>query len=93
MSQENTMIVLLVVGLVIGAGIGWMLAPSGETIIYSEDPNPETTHATSVGLNAVATLVYGAIGASLVATLASIVTLMQVSMIQNDIDDIIDKLE
>ena len=91
------MAVLLVVGLVIGVGAGYMLAPKEESgygssydIGYDEGfedgftegkSSVSATDSTGIEekLDSVITLVYGAIGASLIAALAAIVSLMQIS--------------
>jgi hypothetical protein len=86
--KSNTLtIVLLVVGLVVGAGAGYFLTPT-EIVEQTSQPQPSTTYIQPTQpqqdqvLNEVrglVSLVYGAIGAALVAALASILTLMQVS--------------
>lgn len=79
--QKTMMAVLLVVGLTIGAGIGYFMAPVKETTVF-ETVQTQTTATTPEildRLDGLTTLVYGAIGASLIAALAAIVSLMQVS--------------
>lgn len=90
--------VLLIVGLVIGAGAGYFLAPRNESDYSSSSYTTGYDDGWEVGfadgkasvasedtpdieeeVAGLITLVYGAIGASLIAALAAIVTLMQVS--------------
>ncbi len=98
--ESNTstkMAVLLIVGLVIGVGAGYMMAPREESgygssykIGYDEGfedgfaegkSSISTTDSTGIEekVDGLTTLVYGAIGASLIAALAAIVSLMQIS--------------
>jgi len=101
MAQNNQkmMVVLLVVGLVIGVGAGYMLAPKGGSF-YPRPPSYTTGYdfgwkdgfadgkasVDPIGssdiedkVDSLTTLVYGAIGASLISALAAIVSLMQIS--------------
>ena len=91
------MFVLLIVGLLIGVGMGYMLAPRKETgygssyqIGYDEgfedgftEGKSSISTTDSIGIEAkvdgLTTLIYGAIGASLISALAAIVSLMQIS--------------
>ena len=98
-SNQTKMAVLLVVGLVIGAGAGYMLAPKGGPD-YPRPPSYTTGYddgwrngfadgKASADLivssdieekvDSLTTLVYGAIGASLISALAAIVSLKQIS--------------
>jgi len=98
-SNQTRMVVLLVVGLVIGVGVGYMLAPTGGAY-YPRPPSYTTGYdlgwrngfadgKASVDLivssdieekvDGLTTLVYGAIGASLISALAAIVSLKQIS--------------
>jgi len=98
-SNQTKMAVLLVVGLVIGVGAGYMLAPT-EGSYYPRPPSYTTGYdlgwkdgfadgkasVDPIGssdiedkVDSLTTLVYGAIGASLIAALAAIVSLMQIS--------------
>ena len=98
MERSTTkMTVLVIVGLLIGVGVGYMLAPRKETsygssyqIGYDEGFEDGFTEgkssidtADSTGIEekveGLTTLVYGSIGASLIAALAAIVSLMQIS--------------
>ncbi len=101
MSQntQTMLAVLLVIGLVVGAGIGYFMAPSeysdgsgsyqsgydtgyengfsdGQATRPSSYSSPSSIEESIAGLT---TLVYGAIGASLISALAAIVSLMQMS--------------
>ncbi len=100
MAQSNqTMMAVLVVGLVIGAGAGYMLAPT-EGPDYARPPSYTTGYddgwrngfadgkasVDPIGssdieekVDSLTTLVYGAIGASLISALAAIVSLKQIS--------------
>jgi hypothetical protein len=91
-TKGNTLaIVLLVVGLVVGAGAGFFLTPSesSNTAPQSQPSQiqpiqPQPTQPTQQGaveekLNSIETLILAGIGAALVSALASIVTLMQIS--------------
>ena len=99
-SNQTKMAVLLVVGLVIGAGVGYMLAPKGGEGDYPRPPSYTTGYddgwrngfadgKASADLivssdieekvDGLTTLVYGAIGASLISALAAIVSLKQIS--------------
>lgn len=97
--RKYTMLsILLVVGLVIGAGAGYLLRGgsnpdyTSSSYITGYDDGwevgfadgkasvaPEEVPDIEDSLSTVITLIYGAIGASLIAALAAIVTLMQVS--------------
>ena len=103
MSQNSqTMLsVLLVVGLVVGAGVGYFMAPSeytdgsgsyqtGYDTGYEKGfSDGQSSRQSSFGsydssqieesISGLTTLVYGAMGASLIAALAAIVSLMQIS--------------
>lgn len=103
-TQQTMLATLLVVGLIIGAGTGYMLAPGttstdgssydigydkGYSDGYSQgvkdtpmrSSSSSLSELTSIreGISTIHTLVYGAIGASLISALAAIVVLMQVS--------------
>lgn len=92
----TTMAVILIVGLVVGIGFGYFIAPtvdqgsSAYRLGYDEgfeDGYTEGQKSTGTAgsqevldsLTGLVTLVYGAIGASLIAALAAIVTLMEIS--------------
>ena len=97
--ERNTtkMTVLVIVGLLIGVGAGYMMAPREESgygssyqIGYDEgfedgftEGKSSISTTDSIGIegkiDGLTTLVYGAIGASLIAALAAIVALMQIS--------------
>lgn len=92
--MENTNMTLvaaiLVVGLLVGSGVGYYMSEPVETTSQPQTQIPPTynpqpvqpsgqTYATKEDVVGLYTLVYGAIGASLVAALASIVSLMQIS--------------
>lgn len=97
MRGNNLAITLLVMGLIMGGGIGYFMAPTGGDQ-YSQyelqrayDEGYATAKSSSSSsssyqnteiadrLSGIETLVYGAIGASLVAALAAIVSLMQIA--------------
>ncbi len=87
MEEANMTLVaaVLVVGLLVGAGTGYYMAPSEpktQTPPTYNQPQvqPEAkNYATKADLLELTMLVYGAIGASLIAALAAIVSLMQIS--------------
>ena len=64
--------------LVIGAGIGYYLAP--EEVGYTYPPQTEETELTHIHeeVKGLTILIYGAIGASLIAALAAVVSMMVV---------------
>ncbi len=92
-SSNNMLAALLVVGLMIGAGLGYFMAPdvdqgsSPYKAGYNEgydDGYAQGQESTGIvtedqDITTVITLIYGAIGASLIAALVAIVTLMEVS--------------
>ena len=93
-ANQTMLAVLLVVGLVVGSGIGYFMAApyeNGDSSNYQagyddgyeqglEDRSPSySSSSDSEDTQGLYTLIYGAIGASLVAALASITCLMQVS--------------
>ena len=98
MSDSSTMImaVLLVVGLTLGAGVGYFMTPKEiDTNVsdyqsaydegYADGLKAKPTSGSSSSyditekLDEIINLLYGAIGASLVAALAAIVSLAQIS--------------
>lgn len=92
----TTMTAILIIGLIIGIGIGYLMTPTvdqgssayrlgydeGFEDGYTEGQKSTGTAGSQEVLDSLAglvTLVYGAIAASLIAALAAIVSLMQVS--------------
>ena len=88
MSGKNSLIAGCIVALIIGSVIGYFCYPAPKKDVApgpspynqpTQPTQPAQNYATKEQVDGVITLVYGAIGASLVAALASIVCLMQVS--------------
>ncbi len=104
-NSQTMLVVLLVIGLAVGAGAGYFMGPGGDdnsehwydsgydagfitgqtsaVIPWGSDP-PDDFSNTDIrdlkdDVSGLYTLVYGAIGASLIAALAAIVSLMQTS--------------
>ncbi len=85
--KRNTAVILIAVtALIVGASVGYFMAP--REVIRIENPIEYTPELASEDVileeiryevTGLATLIYGAIGASLIAALAAIVSLMQIS--------------
>ena len=101
-NSDKRLAILLVIGVIVGAGVGYFLAPGGVDIGSSpyktgynegyDDGYDQGQQKVDIAtedqdfaeeVTGLTTLVYGAIGASLLAALAGIVTLMQVSRVMD----------
>lgn len=83
--NKLTLMVVLLVGLIVGGMMAFIALPPQRTVIEtvevatSQPGDPVTVQILEEKVLGLETLVYGAIGASLIAALAAIVGLMQVS--------------
>lgn len=76
MDAQDKTIIALVLGLLLGIGLGWVLAPD---VVITQPQTPTDLSKIGDKINSLTTLIYASIGAALVSAIASIVALMQVS--------------
>lgn len=83
--NKLTLIIVFLIGLILGGGVAYMAFPPQRTVIekvevpVSDPGDPVTVEKLREELSGLTTLIYGAIGASLLSALAAIVSLMQIS--------------
>ena len=73
---------VFIMGLIVGILGAYMILPSQQTVvevIVSDPGDPVTVEKLQEEMSGLTTLVYGAIGASLISALAAIVSLKQIS--------------
>jgi len=73
---------VFIMGLIVGIVGAYMILPSQQTVvevIVSDPGDPVTVEKLQEEISGLTTLVYGAIGASLISALAAIVSLKQIS--------------
>ncbi len=73
---------VFIMGLIVGIMVVYMILPSQQTVvevIVSDPGDPVTVEKLQEEMSGLTTLVYGAIGASLISALAAIVSLKQIS--------------
>ena len=73
--KGTTFYAVIAVVLIAGLGIGYVMAP----VKTEYKPPVPIPNDISVRLDGIVTLLYGAVGASLIAALAAILALMQIS--------------
>jgi len=77
--------IVFLLGLVIGGAVAYMAFPPQRTVVekvevpVSDPGDPVTVEKLQEEMSGLSTLIYGAIGASLISALAAIVSLMQIS--------------
>lgn len=83
--NKLTLVIVFLIGLITGGVVAYMAFPPQRTVVETvEVPvtnpgDPVTVEKLREEMSGVITLLYGAIGASLIAALAAIVSLMQIS--------------
>lgn len=83
--NKLTLTIVFLIGLILGGGVAYMAFPPQRTVIkkvevlISEPGDPVTVEKLQEELLGLTTLIYGAIGASLISALAAIISLMQIS--------------
>lgn len=87
---QMSLIICLLIGIIVGAGAMYMCIPTNQKtvvetveVFVTEPGDPVTVGELQEQTLGLTTLIYGAIGASLIAALAAIVTLMQISQRTN----------
>jgi len=83
--NKLTLLIVLLIGLIAGGVVTYMAFPPQRTVVervevpVTDPGDPVTVEKLQEEMLGLTTLVYGAIGASLIAALAAIVSLMQMS--------------
>lgn len=83
--NKLTLTIVFLIGLIVGGGVAYMAFPPQRTVVETVEvpvTNPGdavTVEKLEEEMSRLITLTYGAIGASLIAALAAIVSLMQIS--------------